>query len=209
MKRILKRQVRSLFNAIRGSSLLKGKEQLFDGKADIFLQETQNANTYFEYGVGLSTMYATGLDNIRHVVSVDSSDIWISSVAEQIGANGKANLVHVDVGEIGEWGRPINYKRRSSFIDYCEAPWRTGLSPDLILIDGRFRVSCFLTSLMNMATNCRIIFDDYPMRPYYHVVEEFAHLISFNERQAVFCRNQDIDIDDIRATRDQFLMVID
>ena len=42
----------------------------------------------------------------------------------------------------------------------------------MVLIDGRFRVACFLFSLLNAKKDSIIIFDDYMNRSEYHVVEE-------------------------------------
>jgi len=57
---------------------------------------------------------------------------------------------------------------------------------DVILIDGRFRVSCFLYSLINAKKDSIIIFDDYLNRPWYHIVEDVIPLYDKCGRQAVF-----------------------
>lgn len=36
-----------------------------------------------------------------------------------------------------------------------------GFSPDLVLIDGRFRVACLLTALLKAKAGTVILFDDY------------------------------------------------
>ena len=56
----------------------------------------------------------------------------------------------------------------------------------MILIDGRFRVACFLFSLINSKEDSTIIFDDYMNRPYYHVVEEVIQIHENCGRQAIF-----------------------
>ena len=58
--------------------------------------------------------------------------------------------------------------------------------PDTVLIDGRFRVCCFLTSLKYANENTKIIFDDYNNRPYYHVVEKFIKKEQTCGRQTLF-----------------------
>ena len=59
-------------------------------------------------------------------------------------------------------------------------------TPDLILIDGRFRVLCFLTSLKFSPKGTKILFDDYRDRQFYHIVEEFCPIIDRCGRQALF-----------------------
>ena len=60
------------------------------------------------------------------------------------------------------------------------------LKPDVILIDGRFRVASFLFSLMNAKEDSVIIFDDYMNRPHYHVVEEILEVYEYFGRQVIF-----------------------
>jgi hypothetical protein len=46
------------------------------------------------------------------------------------------------------------------------------INPELILIDGRFRVGSFLTSYQRAIPGTIILFDDYYSRPEYHFVEK-------------------------------------
>jgi hypothetical protein len=45
---------------------------------------------------------------------------------------------------------------------------------DLYLIDGRFRVACFMETLMRCKPDAVLLMHDYAPRPEYHVVEQFA-----------------------------------
>jgi len=55
-----------------------------------------------------------------------------------------------------------------------------------VLIDGRFRVACFLTSILHAEPPCRILFDDYRKKERYHVVERILSPVDFCGRQALF-----------------------
>jgi hypothetical protein len=63
---------------------------------------------------------------------------------------------------------------------YAKAPWRyfriIGQQPDLVLVDGRFRVACVLESLLSLSpsSETQILLDDYIDRPHYTVVEQYA-----------------------------------
>lgn len=61
---------------------------------------------------------------------------------------------------------------------YASAPWnyfRTiARQPDLILVDGRFRVACVLESLLNLSSQSDAEIYDYISRAHYHVAERFA-----------------------------------
>ena len=81
---------------------------------------------------------------------------------------------------------PTSFKMRHKFVEYAELLWRQSAMPEVVLIDGRFRVLCFLATLKFAPVGTKIIFDDYNHRPYYHVAEEFARKIEVCGRQALF-----------------------
>ena len=76
--------------------------------------------------------------------------------------------------------------RLNNFIDYVSGVWNFKSQADVILIDGRFRVACFLYSLIHSKKDSIIIFDDYFDRPWYHIVEEVVCLNDKCGRQAFF-----------------------
>jgi len=98
---------------------------------------------------------------------------------------------------------------RSRFCSYVASPWRHQVKPDLVLIDGRFRVACFLHSLLNAEPGTRIIFDDYNNRPHYHLVEEFCPTEEREGRQALFLVPDQLDRSAIVAEEERFLYVRD
>ena len=59
----------------------------------------------------------------------------------------------------------------------------------VVLVDGRFRVACFLKMLKSMAPEdlkrTQILIHDYGGQEY-HVIEEFAELVEVHERLALF-----------------------
>ena len=173
----------------------------------VFLRQAlAEARVYLEYGVGHSTEFVSK-EYCCSVRGIESSEMWCSAVRNRVGA--LAEVVHIDVGETGDWGRPLTYKRRLNFIDYFEAGFKNGYKPEAILIDGRFRVACFLTSLIHAAPGSLIVFDDYPYRPHYHVVEEVLEPLRVNHRQAIFERPTEVDLDYVTLLRNQFSAVMD
>ena len=86
----------------------------------------------------------------------------------------------IDVGDVVEWGYPINFEKKQNFIEYANWFWNFGLKPDLVLIDGRFRVLCFLTSINFAPIGTKIIFDDYTeYHEYSTIFTPGAHLGNF------------------------------
>jgi hypothetical protein len=79
---------------------------------------------------------------------VDSSPAWISVVREATADQAeRVTIEAIDLGELGGWGYPTTYRHR--FRDTMNSPWTQGsVKPDLVLIDVRFRVACFLHSLL-------------------------------------------------------------
>ena len=184
------------------------KESLFDGDSQIFIDTIINANVYGEYGCGESTIYVANNYNCR-VMSVDSSKRWIDNVLRKCKDKSKLDLHYSDIGIIGDWGRPINYNKSENFSDYTDWLWQQDTQPDVVLIDGRFRVCCFLTSLLNAKPETKIIFDDYN-REKYHFVERFIQPVKVNKRQALFVTNEitKTNIDEIKSAINQFRFVM-
>ncbi|VXA86099.1 conserved hypothetical protein [Acinetobacter sp. 8I-beige] len=167
----------------------KSQSSLFDGEQNalLFKKYIQDCRVYGEYGCGLSTNYVLKNTNC-FVIATDSSSEWVELVEKRANFSKKLDINYIDVGVVGDWGRPIDYKKRENFKDYTDQLWGRNLKPDLVLIDGRFRVACFLTCLLKAPIGTVIIFDDYINRPQYHIVESFACLTEFSGRQAVFIK---------------------
>lgn len=146
--------------------------------------------TFLEYGCGGSTLLALER-GVRNVISVDSDLGWVERVrirARTVGAI--LHLSHCDIGPVGEWGYPVGWSRTKAFYQYSTLPWQVArqhnLVPELVLIDGRFRVSSFLYTLVAAREGTPILFDDYRDRPEYHVVEKFCDVSEMHGRMAVF-----------------------
>jgi hypothetical protein len=82
--------------------------------------------------------------------------------------------------------------------DYAIAVWdkidEQNISPDLIVIDGRFRVACFLASLLRAEAGTTILFDDYVGREKrYAIVEKFLTPARVTSRMAIFVVPKQLD----------------
>ena len=151
----------------------------------------QDSQGYLEYGTGGSTMLASRM-GVPHIVGVESDRTWLEAVRRQVnrsGAGGALELMYVDIGPTGEWGFPVSDIGWRQYAEYPTAPWLNKGTRDkvnLILIDGRFRVACFLASLLFARPGTRILFDDYFDRPYYAGVEAFVQPVARHDRIAEF-----------------------
>lgn len=108
--------------------------------ANKFLDERLSAGmTIFEYGAGNSSKYFSTNGLIVH--SVEHNSAWYNALAQQKVQNQKIELLDLNT----------NY---DSFINTLNTSF------DIILIDGRKRVSCLKNSFDNLNSNGVIIFDD-------------------------------------------------
>lgn len=167
-----------------------------------FERHISSAESYLEYGAGGSTVYAAAR-MAGHIVSVDSSLDWANAVRARVGQTGRVEVLYCDIGAVGAWGRPLDQQGLYSYHRYMSKPWEVardlGMKPAVVLIDGRFRVACFLYSLVCAQAGTIILFDDYVSREQYHVVEEFISPIRRHGRMAVFEVTKSFDLQNIIA----------
>jgi hypothetical protein len=179
--------------------------KLFDGDDALFREVVSTAQVYAEYGVGLSTGHVYTNTSAR-IVSVESSVEWANRIAKGKDSS-RIKIYAIDLGPLGEWGTPLTYAKRANFPAYVGAIWQAGAKPDVVLIDGRFRVASFLASVLHSAPGTRILFDDYIDRPHYHLVEEFVPRRETCGRQALFERPAAVDDQALKRVITQFQMV--
>ncbi len=162
-----------------------------------------------EYGTGGSTLL--GLENNNVVIGAETDINWLRSLEEEVKARslGASFLpCHMSIGKTKELGYPDQELESTDggrlakhFLNCSLQPWRLclekGLSPSVVLVDGRFRVACFLTSIAMADLGSVILFDDYKERSHYHVVEKIAKPDFFAGRMAIFKKSSDIKFMDI------------
>ena len=186
----------------------RSKNFLFDGDDKAFKALVRNAKVYAEYGVGKSSIWV--LQNTQaKILAVDTSQHWIDHVKSQSPDHHRFEIAWVNLGHIGWAGRPRGYSFRNQFMDYVGSLWNRSEQPDLVLIDGRFRVACFLFSLATARPGCIILFDDYTNRPEYHLVEEYLAPTSYCGRQAKFIVPEALDRQTVFAEAQKFAYVMD
>jgi hypothetical protein len=156
----------------------------------LFRRLVSEAKTYIEYGCGGSTSYAF-LNSSAKIIGVDTDRSWLDMVMNFMpGRLDRADLCHVDVGEVGEWGFP---KAEADGTVYASWPWTRARDADLVLVDGRFRVACAVKSMIEARPGTPIIFEDYFGRAFYSVVERLAAPEGRHGRSALFVVPQSID----------------
>ena len=184
---------------------------LFDGDDRLFKQKVLDANVVGEYGCGKSTNWILKNTNAQ-LLSVDTSSQWVKRTCEiNSPFLDRLSIEHVDVGPLGNWGRPVGYSHAENFSTYTDSIWSHVLKPDLIIVDGRFRVACFLTSLKNADEGALIFFDDYTNRPHYHYVENYVSRVEVCGRQSMFIvpPKNTLDMQSLDRDIERFRYVLD
>ena len=118
-------------------------------------------------------------------------------------------IIHLDLVPIGGWGRPLDYAGRNQFASYLSTGFAEDFVPDVVLIDGRFRVATFCYVLMNTAVGTKIVVDDCAERSEFQVVEEVVAPIQIGSRQALIVRPENFDQNLSKEMMRDFLMVMD
>ena len=173
---------------------------LFDSAAttEWFTDRLRQSSLYLEYGSGGSTCYAARLG--KRFFTTDSDAYYLKHVKRKIVANGHYNqglqtYHHANIGITGPWGFPVVYRqvsrRRShAFARYSDFPTEAlyGDLPDLVLVDGRFRVACALKAALSLKDHSgwTLVVDDYEGRLQYQILEQILHLETMVGRMAVF-----------------------
>ncbi|MBP0444525.1 hypothetical protein J8J14_06995 [Roseomonas sp. SSH11] len=146
---------------------------------------------YAEFGTGGSTLLAArqGFDLM---VGVESDPAWARTVREDeevaaVIAAGRASILHADIGPVGAWGSPVDRNAIRPWPNYIARMWeewdRLGTFPDLVFVDGRFRVACCLSTALLAAAHrgqhpppLVMIHDVGERRPNYDRALDFFHI---------------------------------
>ncbi|GGG61381.1 hypothetical protein GCM10011415_04330 [Salipiger pallidus] len=150
------------------------------------------AQVILEYGSGGSTVLASELPG-RTVFSVESDRDWAQMMRGWFDQNPPADgtevdVIWADIGETKDWGHPKDDSEWRRWPRYPLEVWglKEFRQPDVVLVDGRFRVGCALATAYLAERPMALLFDDYAPREHYHKVEEFLGAPQMTGRMARF-----------------------
>jgi hypothetical protein len=181
-----------------------GEPQLEAPDLEWFYTALRGCKTYLEYGSGGSTLAA--LRMVPNVVSVENDRRFYRAVTSKarLLPSGQYFPIFVYTGPTSAWGFPKvrlpTALRTSLGRRYARAPWisidRNKLSPEVIFLDGRFRVACALESLLQLpdGSNCRLFLHDFEKHHgAYFPIFEFAEQIQQHGEAVIFRRATNFD----------------
>ena len=138
--------------------------------------ELAKARYYVEFGSGGSTILADQME--VKTLTIESDAIYARAVRKGL-KSGNVRVITKRIGPTGAWGYPLfNYPRslmQKLWRGYVMRPFEEHLFPDLILVDGRFRIACALESARQAnlrGATATLIVDDYESRSDYHEMEK-------------------------------------
>ena len=146
-----------------------------------------------QFGCGNSTLVAAR--QAQNIVSVDSDAAWLAKVGANLArAAVDFTPFHADIGTIGDRGYPTERGRMRDWPRYHVDVWRQlSISPDAVLIDGRFRVACLLQAIVHGKPDCLLLFHGFTDRPDYQVVLKHADLLARVDTLAVLRAKRQVD----------------
>lgn len=167
-KKILKKNILEISNKINFGSKKSN---------NFFIKSIRKSRFYFEYGSGNSTLLAEKFCKNYISIELDKSffDLMLKSLKQ------KNKIKHFDIGPVGEFSYPL-FKNKKKIIKYITLINKFFLKkkfPNLILIDGRFRVACCINLyflLKKYKKNPIIILDDFEKRKHYQVLKKIFYI---------------------------------
>lgn len=161
-----------------------------DEEAALVRAEYEKADVILEYGSGGSSFVALE-SGAKKLFTVESDRSWALTIHDcLLAAHPHADFTvqYVDIGATKAWGKPTNSESYEQYTRYPSSVWDLMQfeQPEVVLVDGRFRVACFLTTLFRTKSPVTLLFDDYTGRPFYHWIERYAQPTQIAGRMARF-----------------------
>lgn len=172
------------------------------GEIALFDQALERAGVYLEFGSGGTTLAAAMRPGLR-CFSVEADKKWIARLMQRAeiraaAAEKRLQLIHADIGEIGQWSLPVDPSADLAWENYCLGVWTLLPSaPDLVLVDGRFRLACCILSLLACPPGTRILLHDFGLkkrnRRNYGLVTQLAEITQSCDSLVMLQHKTDFD----------------
>ena len=206
---ILHKILKIIFHTLRYSNIIRpnystsNKVIFGDHETGNFLKKKiLNSNFFLEFGSGNTTIFAE--ENNIPFFSVESDKSFYTFMKKK-----SSNVFFYSLGLVEFFSYPLfrkkvfqkfySNKAKLYSSKIFEKLSREKIFPDLILVDGRYRVLCMLNIFKflkknNLFKTC-IILDDYKFRDYYHIINNYYEIKTIGRLGICFIKNIDINID--------------
>ena len=178
------------------------KFRMTKNEQKVFNNHIKNSKYYLEFGSGGSTLRILQKSKAK-IYSVESSSDWIDYLCKYfIIRNAREKRLffhHVDIGQTKGWGYPVSKESIELFPNYSNSIFNTldAGKIDTVLIDGRFRVACVLSVILNITSNknTTILIHDFWNREKYHRVLKYLIEVDKVDTLGVFKIKSNVDLD--------------
>lgn len=200
------------------NQLFKTKENfpicMTTSEINFFIKAISSSKKYLEFGAGGSTCL-TLLNSDAKIYSVENDPQWINKmknweIIKHLGDSSRLSLEYINIGNVGKWGIPTtNYNK--SFPNYSNGIFNKidGKTIDTVLVDGRFRVACILSTILNCKSDVDIIVHDFWNRPKYHLVLNFLDVIDSVDTICKLRKKQNIDYEKVATLYGKYKYIWD
>lgn len=180
-----------------------------------FKEVCSNKKIFLEYGSGGSTIWL--LKKNKKIYSVESNPgfyEYMNSINLVKRSTDNLRYRFIDLGPTNVWGKPLTTTHSNDWPAYYSEIWNdidaTSDKVDIVFIDGRFRVSCCLyTILKTLEHNWKdtvFLFHDFWRRKKYHEVLEFLQEIKSAEQLAMFKSKDHIDTKNVKEKLQEYAL---
>ena len=191
----------------------KAKNAMSLDERGLFIKYLSEAKVYYEFGSGGSTSMACTFDSMEKLISVEADHKFFNAVIEGtecLHNNSKFIAEYVDIGPVKEWSYPVG--NQPLWHLYPDTIYKyKDYRPDLVLIDGRFRVACFLTTLLALEdslTNVTILLHDFFIRvKEYGAVLKFATVVACVDTLIVLKPILPLDKEGIKKSLEEYVKI--
>jgi hypothetical protein len=145
-----------------------------------------------EFGSGGSTLLLA--EFAEQLISIESDKKFAAQLNKRLEDlnYSKASVIYANIGPTKSFGQPISclapifkkkYMNYARIFDNLDSQF----NPDVVFVDGRFRVWCSIQACQKLDQNFILIVDDYFDRTEYHEIEKFLGPAKmFSENTAYF-----------------------
>jgi hypothetical protein len=152
---------------------------------NLFLKHIDPKGDYLEWGAGGSTLAALER-TAGSILCVETDVEWVNKMracapVQHAESSQRLHFELVDLGPTKAWGFPRDASKVTEWPKYAAAPWHRDFKPRTVLVDGRFRVACFLSACLFSDPETTVMIHDYEdglkEREHYKTVMQHADQI--------------------------------
>lgn len=178
-------------------------------ETQLFEKYSNQGKQVIEFGAGGSTFVF--LRKNKKVLSIENNKPYLDFMnsihyIKKGTTNKQLGFKYVDTGEIKKWGRLKNDLKKDEWPHYYQTIWDDYefANPDIVLIDGRFRVMCALNAIPHINRKTIVLFHDFTAPKKYDSILQFFDVIDHVGSLYVLKVKDSIDMESLESMKNEF-----